>query len=221
VVRVVAFAILLLSSLSASIPPHDPSADSPTARFLSAAPETLHSFRAQRRLEAHNDRFKQSGWLDVLTDYGPAGLFNQVIAEGGSELIRRKVLHAALEGERDLTAGKAAGALTEANYVFADDGIEGEWARIRVTPRRKDRTLVEGVLLVSPETADLVEVRGHLARTPSFWVTKVQVQRRYGRVSGVRVPVSMDSRALVRLAGASTFSMRYVYEMVNDIAVGR
>jgi hypothetical protein len=41
------------------------------------------------------------------------------------------------------------------------------------------------------------------------------VDRRYARVAGVRVPVSMTSTAQVLVVGESTFSMAYSYLAIN------
>jgi hypothetical protein len=216
---VIILLLLSLSSLTFALSPQHAILNGPAARFLTAAPEMLVSYRARRRLEAHNPRFKKSGWLDVVTTLGPEGFAYDVVGEGGSEYVRRKALYAALDGERDLLRTRSAGSLTPDNYTFVDDGPEGDWDRIRLTPRRRDRLLVDGHLLVSPETADLREVRGRLVKSPSFWVSRVEVLRRYGRVAGVRVPILTKSTASVRFAGTSTFSMSYTYEMVNGLTV--
>jgi hypothetical protein len=39
--------------------------------------------------------------------------------------------------------------------------------------------------------------------------------RRYERLAGVRVPVSIESVAHVLIAGRSTFKMTYEYETIN------
>ncbi len=47
----------------------------------------------------------------------------------------------------------------------------------------------------------------------------MDVVRRYGRVAGVRVPLSLESVAQVLVAGRSSMSMTYQYEMVNGAPV--
>ena len=133
--------------------------------------------------------------------------------------MQNKVLRAALDGERDLIRTSSAGTLDSANYRFADDGVEGDLARIRMTPIRKDKLLVDGWLLVSASDADLISLKGRLAKTPSFWTTRVDVVRHYRRIAGVRVPVDLRSTAMVRFAGPSTFSMTYEYESINGVPV--
>ena len=75
--------------------------------------------------------------------------------------------------------------------------------------------LVEGLVLARQDSGDLVRIDGRLSDLPSWWTTRVDIVRRYGRVGGVRVPIEMASSAEVRVAGASSFSMTYRYTMIN------
>lgn len=179
----------------------------------------MYSYRARRFLQARNARFKTSGWLEAETSFGPSGFSYDVLSEGGSSTIIGKVLRPALEAERQALGNTAAAALTDANYSFTDDGFVNGWARIRMVPRRHDRLLVDGWLFVVPDSGDLVELQGRLVKSPSFWVSRVGIVRRYARIAGIRVPVSTESTAAVRFAGESTFSMHYVYEMINGTVV--
>jgi hypothetical protein len=43
----------------------------------------------------------------------------------------------------------------------------------------------------------------------------VDIIRTYGRIAGIRVPLSVESVAQVRIAGPSAMTMTYRYEMVN------
>jgi hypothetical protein len=48
----------------------------------------------------------------------------------------------------------------------------------------------------------------------------VDIDRRYERIRGVRMPVSLQSVARVLVAGKSTFTVTYQYETVNGQHVG-
>jgi hypothetical protein len=196
---------------------------SPTgSRFLERPLEALREFRAARHLEAANARFNKRGWMDVCTHLSGDGTFSvDVLAEGGSAYIRRKVLQPVLDGERDFIArgGASNSSLTPLNYAFTDEtDAEPGVVRLGIKPLRRELTLIDGAVFVT-RTGDLVRVEGRLARNPSFWTTRVDVVRRYGRVAGVRVPLSMESVAHVRIAGTSTMTMTYRYSMVNGIMV--
>ena len=121
------------------------------------------------------DRFEQIARREKLA----------YLAEGGSDYILTKVLRLILEGEQESVArGDAArSALTLDNYDM-----------LREEP-------AEGDLLVTRGDADLVRVAGRLAKNPSFWTERVDIIRSYGRIAGVRVPLSVESVAQVRIAG--------------------
>jgi hypothetical protein len=189
--------------------------------FLNRREPPVTSYRAHRRLEAKNPRLSKEGWLEAVTELTNGQFSYRVLAEGGSDAVRRKVLLAALEAERDLVASASASAFNTTNYRLTADGFEGDLARIRVTPMRKDKRLVDGWLLVSPRDTDLVAVKGQLAESPSFWTSRVNVVRRYARIAGVRVPVAVESTASVKIVGESTFCMNYKYETINGMAVAR
>ena len=106
--------------------------------------------------------------------------------------------------------------LARANYTFQPDGIDDDgFARVLMSPRRKERALVAGVMLLRPDQGELVRVEGRLAKNPSFWVRNVDIVRKYERIRGVVVPVSMDSKAHIRFLGAATFQMTYKYSEIN------
>jgi hypothetical protein len=197
---------------------------SPLQRFLARGEEPTVEYRALRHLEAHNPKFNQSGWMSAWTEYDHANGFRfTIVAEGGSGYIRSKVLRAALEGEQKIWANHEPqnASFTHQNYTFdvgepAADGL----ASVTVTPRRKDVLLVEGAIFVQPSDGDLARIEGKLSKTPSFWTRRVDVVRRYQRVGGVRVPISIESVAHVLIAGRSTFKMTYEYEMINGQRVG-
>jgi hypothetical protein len=219
-VSVAAASAIAVCSLMAAAQPPEMSLDHELVqRFLTSDEASPVAYQARRRLEARNDRFNVDGWLDVCTELRPdSGFSYRVIAEGGSSLIRGRVLKNALEGEREAwTSGEIDGsALEPANYEFqATNDTDGDLRMVVLKPRRKSRMLVDGVMFLRRPDGDLVRVEGTLARGPSFWTPRVEVIRRYQRISGVRVPVALESVAHVRMAGPSSFRMSYHYLTVN------
>jgi len=182
-VATLAVGLLALTSLvcGQGAPPDGSSLSPSFARFLSNRAESLTQFRAVRHLEAKNTRFKKHGWMDVVTELSPeSGFTYQVVAEGGSEYIRKKVLRPILEGEREIIAhGEATrSALTPDNYeLLREEPAEAGLVRLFVKPKRQERTLIDGTLLVTEGDADLVRVSGRLAKNPSFWTKRVDIIR--------------------------------------------
>lgn len=189
-------------------------------RFLAHDGRQPH-YRGTRHLEAENG--KRRGWLDIGTEYAPdTGFRYQITAEGGSDYIRKKVLKAVLEGERAaIAAGEdTRSSLARINYDFQAKGIDGDGlTHVLLRPRRKERALVAGVMMLRPDRGELIRVEGRLAKNPSFWVRNVDIVRTYERIAGVVVPVAMDSKAHIRFFGAATFRMTYSYSEVNGQAV--
>lgn len=192
-------------------------------RFLEREEPQLVQYRAIRRLEARNERFNVSGWLEACTELQPDGAFAfRVLAEGGSGYIRRRVLRKALETEREAwsTGEVQRSALTAQNYEFqplAEDTLDA--VKVALKPLRKDRMLVVGTMLLARTDGDLLQLDGRLAKNPSFWTNRVDVHRTYARIGGVRMPVALESTAHVRIAGPSTFRMTYQYLAVNGQSV--
>jgi hypothetical protein len=193
-------------------------------RFLARAAAPPVEYRALRHLEAQNDHFGASGWMDAWTEFDQArGFTFQVIGEGGSSYIRKHVLLAALEGEQRLWASREPqrASVTLDNYSFQNGGstTDGlEW--LSVKPKRKDVLLVDGSIFVQPADGELTRIEGRLSKAPSFWTRRVEIVRQYQRIGGVRVPVAIESVAHVLIAGRSTFRMTYEYETINGQRVG-
>jgi hypothetical protein len=211
---VVAIAVVAVAdTLPATAP--DP-ADHSIRQFL-AHDDSQPAYRATRRLEAENG--SRAGWLEARTEYAPiGGLRYEVIAEGGSETIRTKVLRAVLDGEREaIEQGEAArSALARVNYLFSPNGIDEDGlANVLLEPRRRERVLISGRMLLRPHDGRLVRVEGQPAKSPSFWLRNVEIVRSYEEIQGTVVPVSLTSTAEVRFFGAASLRMTYHYSEID------
>jgi hypothetical protein len=192
-------------------------------RCLALDDPTPFQYRALRHLEARNDRFEKSAWMDVWTDGDASGFRYAVVAEDGSDYIRSKVFRATLDLECKMWASgepdKAA--LTPANYEFEESSAHaGGLTSLTVKPRRKDVLLVDGSIYLNPDDGELVRMEGRLSKSPSFWTRRVEIVRHYQRIAGFRMPTVLESAANVRVAGPSTFRMSYEYETIDGQRVG-
>jgi hypothetical protein len=194
---------------------HD-AADESIRQFL-AQHKTQPAYRGVRRLEASSG--DRQGWIEAMTTYSPETGFNyEITAEGGSGMIRAKVLRAVLQGEREITSQgeTATSALVPANYTFAPMGVDDNGlANVLLSPRRKERVLVAGTMFLQPADGDLVRLEGRLAKSPSFWLKTVDIIQKYERVTGVVVPVALESKAQLRLFGSATLRMTYEYSEIE------
>jgi len=220
-VLVVAIAGLLMAPARAAGPSN--STPAILQRFLALDDPTPSQYRALRHLEARNERFEKSAWMDVWTEGDASGFRYAVVSEDGSEYIRSKVFRASLDTERRMWAVGAPdqAALTPANYEFEERGAQADGlASLAVTPRRKDVLLVDGTIFLNPDDGELVRMEGRLSKSPSFWTRRVAIVRWYRRIVGFRMPTALESVANVRVAGLSTFRMSYEYESINGQRVG-
>jgi len=191
-------------------------------RFLASTDPSLTSYRAFRTLEAETRGGQMSARLTAWTSLDPVqGFQYSIVDETGSSIVRQKVLRAALEGERFLRANGEIerGALTPSNYEFSGGSEEENLIRIGIHPKRHDTMLIEGSILLTEPDGDLARIEGSLIKRPSLWTREVHVVRRYERINGIRVPVSMQSVARVVIVGRSTFSMVYDYASINGAPV--
>lgn len=212
-------AVAFASTVRATAPD---AADHPIKQFL-AQDDTQRAYRALRRLEAENGN--RTGWIEAITEYSPeTGLRYEITGEGGSGQIRAKVLKAVLNGERDVIAQGEAGrsALTASNYTFQANGIDADGlANVLLSPRRKERVLVSGMMALNADDGAIVRLQGRLAKSPSFWIRDVDIVRTYERIDGNVVPVALESKARVRFLGDATLRMTYVYSEIDGRPVGR
>ena len=192
-------------------------------RFLALGDPSPQSYRALRHLEARNEKFNMSAWMDVWTESDASGFRYRIEREEGSDYIRNRVFRETLETERKMWAVGApdAASVTPANYTFADGGFQPDgMAALNIKPRRKDVLLVDGAIFLRPGDGELLKIEGDLAKSPSFWTRRVRIVRHFQRFAGIRMPVSLDAVATVRWFGPSTFRAVYEYETVNAERVG-
>ena len=190
-------------------------------RFLAReSPE--HGYRALRRLEAENRG--RTGWLEAWTTLEPGESFRyEIVSEGGSPYIRSRVLRGVLEGEKEAIerGERARSALVTTNYRFESEQLDPTGlVRIALVPRRQEGMLLTGAMFLTPDGGELVKIEGRLARNPSFWVKHVDIVRKYARIAEVNLPVSLETRAQLRLLGPATLRMTYDYTEIDGQTVG-
>jgi hypothetical protein len=176
-------------------------------------------YRAFRRMEGGIADSERRGWLEVWTEYtAERGFTYEVVREGGSEYVRNKILKGMLVSEQKLIAsGKRLHASLESkNYLFEDGGITDEGLqRVLLKPAKKSDGILNGSVLVDPESGLITTIQGRLVKSPSFWLRDVDVTYKYAHVGNRVVPVEMTSTGRVRMFGRSNFRMVYDYESID------
>ena len=176
-------------------------------------------YRAFRRMEGGLLDSDRRGWIEAWTEYTPGrGFTYDVVREGGSEYVRNKILRGMLVSEQKLIAGgkRLHASLESMNYLFEDGGMaDGGLQRVLLKPAKKSDGILNGSVLVDPESGLMTRIEGRLVKSPSFWLRDVDVTYKYAHVGDRVVPVEMTSTGRVRMFGRSNFRMVYDYESID------
>lgn len=180
---------------------------------------TPPTYRAFRRMEGGLIDSERRGWIEAWTEYTPGrGFTYEVVREGGSEYVRNKILRGMLVSEQKLiSSGKRLHASLESmNYLFEDGGmVDGGLQRVLLKPAKKSDGILNGSVLLDPESGLITRIQGRLVKSPSFWLRDVDVTYKYAHVGDRVVPVEMTSTGRVRMFGRSNFRMVYDYESID------
>ena len=205
--------------------PASPSEYLAIERFLAEIEKPPVSYQARRRLEASSSKLKESAWMEAVTEYDPAAGFTySIVAQGGSERIQRRVLKAVLETEREGV---------DARRVAQSESVARE---LRVQFRRScGRRHAENAVDAAPAGSRLVLgsalLTANVRKSGSCRRPSIEVALILGAVGERLTQLCSDRRlddagrvestADVRIAGMSTFSMTYDYQMVDGRASER
>jgi len=180
---------------------------------------TPPTYRAFRRMEGGLIDSERRGWIEAWTEYTPGrGFTYEVVREGGSEYVRNKILRGMLVSEQKLiSSGKRLHASLESmNYLFEDGGmVDGGLQRVLLKPAKKSDGILNGSVLLDPESGLITRIQGRLVKSPSFWLRDGDVTYKYAHVGDRVVPVEMTSTGRVRMFGRSNFRMVYDYESID------
>jgi hypothetical protein len=75
-------------------------------------------------------------------------------------------------------------------------------------PRRKEKDLISGEVWVDKHSFFVRQIEGEVAKTPSWWLTKVRVKLVFADLQGTWLQISMEAVADVRIVGPHTLTSR-------------
>lgn len=125
-----------------------------------------------------------------------------------------RVVRRVLDHEQEMTAQWERTALTVENYNFELLGEEVNNGHrcfvLKMIPKRDSKDLIVGRALIDAETFNVVSMEGELAKTPSWWVKKVQLTLHFGEVKGMWLQTSAKADADIRVFGKHVLVSRDV-----------
>jgi hypothetical protein len=184
--------------------------------------EAVRSFEELRLFHASNPRFKQEATREVRTVFhAPDSYDSVVVKEEGSHLIRQRVFDPILETEKEAQPQKEKTSydILPANYDFRVVGMDScgdrRCYRIAISPKRKNKFLLEGFIWVDAEDYGIAKVQGTPSKKLSFWTLKTEVTRTYTRVGNVWLTDRIESESDIFIAGRSNLSIDYTYSSLQ------
>lgn len=184
--------------------------------------EALHRYSALRTYEIRDSDGKVAAQTVVRVTYEAPGrkTFHK-ISETGSGIVRHLVFDRLMQSERDTTSGHEHrdSAITTANYTFALSGEDDIGSYhcfvLRATPKRHDKYLFDGRIWVDAQDFAIVQIAGHPAKRPSFWVNRAEFVRQYHKIQGFWLPYRDETSVQVRMFGRKTFTVNHQQYSIN------
>jgi hypothetical protein len=168
-------------------------------------------YTAIRRYVAVNKKRRAEMLVRVSCDSTGAKRFS-ILSEVGSGSIRKHVFHELLSEETEASRhGVRNSRLTPANYDFQfveQEALEtGPAYVLAVSPKTKNKYLVDGKIWVDANDYSIVRIEGRPARNPSFWVRSVHFVHTYQKVGQFWFAFSTNTTSEIRIFGNSELTI--------------
>lgn len=190
--------------------------------------EALHRYSVLRTYEIKNSDGKLTAQAVVRVTYdAPDRKTFDKTSEHGSGIVRRLVFDHLMQSERETSAGHEHhdSAITTGNYTFALIGEEdlGQYHCfvLQATPKRHDKYLFEGRIWIDTRDFAIVQIAGHPAKKPSFWVNRADFVRQYQKIDEFWLPYRDETSVEVKMYGRKTFTVDHQQYSINSANLAR
>ena len=138
-----------------------------------------------------------------------------IVSEGGSEIMRNRVLKAILTAEKEAMQkeNREQTALNMSNYELSLVGVEGspqpKYYVLEATPRVKNKFLFKGKVWVDAQDFAVSRIEGQPAKNPSWWTRKNDITYTYQKLGDFWLPARTQSITEVRIFGHTVLNIEY------------
>jgi hypothetical protein len=152
----------------------------------------------------------------------PRSLSYKPIHFTGDSFVKSNVIARVLQSEVDFVqkGDPSQVALNDANYKFSYKGLQsldGHSVHLyQVKPRVKRVGLFKGRLYLDAHNGTVVRTEGSLAKSPSFFVRKLEFVQDYAAVGRYTLPVHLHSTAQARLVGRAVVDVYHRAYQIQD-----
>ncbi len=142
----------------------------------------------------------------------PPGKKEYEIREASGSGRGEKVVRKVLDHEKEMGSEWSNSAVTDANYSFALVGREQSkdcnCYVLAITPKRDSKDLMKGRVWVDPFSFQIRRMEGEPAKSPSWWVKRVNVTLLFSDVAGMWLQTATYADAEVRFFGHHVLESR-------------
>jgi len=90
---------------------------------------------------------------------------------------------------------------------------------LELKPRRREPDLIWGQLWIDEHSFLVRHIEGELAKSPSWWLRKIQVKLTFAELDGTWLQTGMEAVADVRIVGTHTLTSRVLdYRAAGEVA---
>ena len=175
-----------------------------------------------RTYKVQNEKDKIVAEQVVVMEYTAPGTETFTSSsEKGSGFVLHHVFQRLMEDEeKRIRANKDPDSLiTPENYTFEIVGTErigsSNCSVVHAVPKRKQTDLFEGKIWIDNQDFAIVKITGHLAKSPSFWIKRVDFLRNYQKIDGFWLLSREEAVSDVRIFGKETLTVDYQNYAVN------
>ena len=174
----------------------------------------LCQYSGLRHYTLRNKHLNPSAEMEVRLAFEKGqGKHFEILSMRASGIARRS-LKDLLKHERQASKDAPGNsAIDESNYRFNFLGTEKclglSCYKFRLIPRRKTKLLVDGTAWISIDDNMVVRIVGRLAKSPSFWVRRPEVDQQFEKVKGFWLPSYTHSKTHVRFVGDTDLTIQY------------
>jgi hypothetical protein len=176
--------------------------------------EALCSYAVHRTYRLRNKHLHPDAQMDVTVSYTRGEPKQFHITSLKASGVARRSLEDLLKNERETDGiDNKKSAIAPQNYYLTMFGTEScgglECYKLGLRPRKKSKYLVEGTAWVSKEASMFVRIEGTMSKSPSFWLSRPQIEQEFSNIDGFWLPTSNRSTTKVLFLGKAELSIGY------------
>ena len=191
-----------------------------TIRQLTTLATSTDDTSIEAELESTSQRAE---FLLKRTFSAPRSLAYTAVTFQGDTFVKNNVIVRLLQSDVDRVQKKDGStvAIVKSNYKFSFRKIEDLNGRIVyvfvLKPRRKESGLFKGQIFIDTQTAHIVQARGKLSKSPSWWIKRVDFTQDYIDVGEFTMPLETRLCTQVRILGPIAIVIRHNSYQVHSI----